>query len=194
MRPSAQLHDALADLLDYPREGHAERCRALVDRVVGEMPAAADELGPVVRLAEAGDLGACEEIFVRTFDVNTERALEVGWQVFGEQYARGAFLVRMREWMREHDVAETTELPDHLSQVLRLLGRLPEEQARLLIGAVVDPSLARVRKDLDDESPYGGVLAVIARTVSWAASDASSPAEAGVVDAPVPALTGGTTR
>jgi nitrate reductase assembly molybdenum cofactor insertion protein NarJ len=191
MRPTADLHDALAGLLEYPCDGHAARCRALVDRVVAACPAAEDDLGPIVRLAEAGDLGACEETFVRTFDVNTERALEIGWQVFGEQYARGAFLVRMREWMREHDVAETTELPDHLTQVLRLLGRLPEEQARLLIGAVVAPSLARVRKDLDPDSPYGGVLAVVGRAVSWATADAPPAVCAG---APAPALAGGITR
>ena len=175
MRPSAGLHDALADLLEYPREGHGARTRALADRVSAELPEAAHDLAALVRLAEAGDLGACEEIYVRTFDGNAERALEVGWQVFGEQYARGAFLVRLREWMRECGVAETSELPDHLTHVLRLIGRLPDETARLLVGAAVEPSLARVRKGLEDDSPYGGVLAAVAKAVA-AHGEESSPA------------------
>jgi nitrate reductase assembly molybdenum cofactor insertion protein NarJ len=177
MRPSAAVHDALAELLEYPRRGHAARCRELALRIAAEIPEAAADLAPLVRLAEETDLGSCEESYVRTFDVNAERALEVGWQVFGEQYARGAFLVRMRDWMRREGVAETSELPDHLTQVLRVLGRVPEDDARMLVGAAVVPSLARIRKALAGEGPYEGVLEAVARALAWAAGpEGTAPA------------------
>ena len=166
MRPSADLHDALADLLEYPRDGHAERAARAADVVAAEIPEAAADLDPFVRAAAERDLGECEETYVRTFDGNTERALEVGWQVFGEQYARGQFLVRLRELMRDAGLAESAELPDHLTNVLRLLGRMPEDEARVLIARAVEPSLRRIRKDLEDANPYAGVLGAVAKAAA----------------------------
>ena len=62
-----------------------------------------------------------EELYTRTFDINPVCSLEVGWHLFGEDYNRGAFLVRMRGLLREHGIEEGAELPDHLESVLRVL-------------------------------------------------------------------------
>ena len=177
MRPDSEILDALAELFEYPREGHGARVRALVERVVQRMPAAAPDLAPLAEFAASSTLGDCEEVYVRTFDANAERALEVGWQVFGEQYERGAFLVDLRGRMRALGVAETTELPDHLTQVLRLLGRMEVLDARTLIPRAVAPSLERVRKSVEAGNPYGGALAAVAKALEWAAEPA--PAAAG---------------
>jgi nitrate reductase molybdenum cofactor assembly chaperone len=166
VRPTADLHDALADLLEYPGNGHAARVDRALGAVAAEIPEAAADLEPLARAAREQTLGECEETYVRTFDGNTERALEVGWQVFGEQYARGQFLVRLRVLMRDAGVAESTELPDHLTNVLRLLGRMPEDEARVLIARAVEPSLRRIRKDLEDSNPYAGVLGAVAKAAA----------------------------
>ena len=158
MRPSTSPFDALADLFEYPREDHAERTRRLALRVAAEIPGAGADLESLVRFAATNPLGACEELYVVTFDANAERALEVGWQVFGEQYERGAFLVDLRGRMRSLGVAETTELPDHLTQVLRLVARMDENDARTLVERAVGRSLARVRGKLDADNPYGGLV------------------------------------
>jgi len=158
--------DALADLLEYPREGHAARIRVLTERVVADLPEARAHLEPIARFAESHALGECEELYVRTFDANAERALEVGWQVFGEQYERGAFLVDLRGRMRDLGVAETTELPDHLTQVLRLLARMDEDAARTLVDRAVTRSLDRVRASLDADSPYRGAIDAVGMAVA----------------------------
>jgi nitrate reductase molybdenum cofactor assembly chaperone len=169
--------DALAELFEYPREGNAARVRSLAARVTAQIPEAAADVEQLARFAESATLGEAEELYVRTFDANAERALEVGWQVFGEQYERGAFLVDLRGRMRALGVAETTELPDHLTQVLRLLGRMQEDDARTLVLRAVAPSLDRVRKSVEDGNAYGGALAAVAKALEWAAAPA--PAAAG---------------
>jgi len=40
-----------------------------------------------------------------TFDINPACALEVGWHLFGEDYMRGQFLVRMREELSKYEIA-----------------------------------------------------------------------------------------
>src|SRR6266568_3182701 len=58
---------------------------------------------------------ARQELYVQTFEFNPACTLELGWHLFGENYERGEFLVRMREQLRRHGIAESNELPDHLT-------------------------------------------------------------------------------
>ena len=168
----AELHDALAELFEYPRDGHAARMRGLARQIAAHSSEAGADVEPLARFAEQMSLGECEELYVRTFDANAERALEVGWQVFGEQYERGAFLVDLRGRMRTLGVAETTELPDHLTQVLRLLGRMSEDDARTLVARAVTPSLKRVRESIDADNPYAGAIDAVSKSLARLASAA----------------------
>lgn len=168
MRASPQVHDALAKLLEYPTATFSHDVGDAEALLARELPDAAAELVPFVEFAASHELGECEEAYVRTFDVNPQRALEVGWQVFGEQYARGAFLVQMRELLRQCGVAESSELPDHLTHVLRVLPRIDEAAARTLIESAVTPALRRILEDLakQDERSYAAVLRAVCRTLS----------------------------
>lgn len=180
MRQSAAICDALAKLVEYPSETLARDAGDAEALLAREMPEAAAELVQFVAFAASHDLGECEEAYVRTFDVNPQRALEVGWQVFGEQYARGAFLVRMREMLRKAGVAESFELPDHMAHVLRLLPRIDEAEARTLVESAVAPALRRILEDLakQDDRTYASVLRAVCRTLSVAPDSGPAAQEA----------------
>ncbi len=102
------------------------------------------------------DEPAMQELYIQTFEFNPACTLEIGWHLFGENYERGEFLVRMREQLRRHGIAETSELPDHLTHVLRLIGRMEHEEAARLAGESVLPALEKIR--LPEDSPYRPVL------------------------------------
>lgn len=68
---------------------------------------------------------ALQELYTQTFDWNPDTTLDIGWHLFGENYDRGDFLVKMRGALRTHGVAESAELPDHLSHVLPLMDLMP---------------------------------------------------------------------
>jgi nitrate reductase delta subunit len=179
MHSDVVLFDSLAALLEYPREKHAARVRELTERVAADLPEARADLEKLARFAGASTLGEAEELYVRTFDANAERALEVGWQVFGEQYERGAFLVDLRGRMRDLGVAETTELPDHLTQVLRLLGRMNPGDARMLADRAVLRSLERVRGHLGEDDPYRGVIDAVGKALARLAAGETAAAAGG---------------
>ncbi|NJN14286.1 MAG: hypothetical protein HC813_01110 [Planctomycetes bacterium] len=110
---SATVYDRWAALFDYP------------DAKFGEALAAAPgDAAPFVTFARSREASEMEELYTRTFDINPVCSLETGWQLFGEDYKRGAFLVEMRQRLQEAEIPEGTELPDHLGYTLRLLGRL----------------------------------------------------------------------
>jgi nitrate reductase delta subunit len=103
-----------------------------------------------------------EETYTRVFDLNPDATLDIGWHLFGEDYARGEFLVHLRQKAREYGVAETTELPDHLTRVLPLLARMPEEEASEFASKFVLPALAKIAKTLARAaSPYATMIAAL---------------------------------
>jgi nitrate reductase assembly molybdenum cofactor insertion protein NarJ len=106
---------------------------------------------------------AMQELYVQTFEFNPACTLEIGWHIFGENYERGEFLVRMREQLRRYGIAETSELPDHLCHILPLLDRLDSEEAADLAGQFVLPALAKIKEALNGGAYQELIAATAAR-------------------------------
>ncbi|MEW6071655.1 MAG: nitrate reductase molybdenum cofactor assembly chaperone [Planctomycetota bacterium] len=162
MAARADRNDALAGLLAYPGAGWEEALRAgqtLLDEE--SAPAARDLADFRSRTADLSP-GAREELFTRTFDLDPSCCLEVGWHAFGEHYERGAFLVWVREGLQRHGLAESSELPDHLTHLLRLVGRMEPRAAEDLVADRVLPALEKVRRTLEErDNPYACLLRAI---------------------------------
>jgi nitrate reductase delta subunit len=139
--------DALARLLEYPRPGFED--------LLGECPAFA--------AAVAGEsLESLQELYTRTFDLNPECSLEIGWHLFGEEYERGAFLVKMRQELRRYGIPESTELPDHLTHALRLAARMAAEDARVFSSRFILPALEKMLAAMEGKgNPYRNVLEAV---------------------------------
>jgi len=155
----ATYFQAWADMLRYPSDGGAERLRDRVEQIAQGLPEHGAALLPMREYAAAHSESELEELFTHTFDGNAERALEVGWHLHGENYARGVFMVRMRKMLRTHGIEESTELPDHLSHVLCVLAKAEPVLARALATTVVLPALTKMVAGFTDQAhPYRGVL------------------------------------
>lgn len=159
-------YDSLADVLEYPRADYREKVRVCQEVLESESSPAAE---PFRRFTE----GICgfsarqlEELFTRTFDLDPLCCLETGWHLFGENYDRGSFLVRMRQELRRLGLEETNELPDHLSLVLRALARMEEDRAADFISDGVAPALDKMLEGLaKKENPYRHVIAAVKAAV-----------------------------
>ncbi len=164
----------LSELLEYPDAGLAERVRRLAEavRAIESTPDS-----PSLQAARLLDrfydsihnlsTEELQELFIRTFDLNPVCALEVGWQLYGEEYARGRFLVFMREQLRRFGVGESRELPDHLTLVLPLLDCMPKEEAAGLAQAAVIPALHKMLNAFARQSsPYQFVLGAAGRLLA----------------------------
>lgn len=102
-----------------------------------------------------------QELYVQTFEFNPACTLEIGWHLFGENYERGEFLVRMREQLRRHRIAESTELPDHLTHLLPLIACMDHGEAAQFVGEFILPALTKIRGAIHDNA-YELVIAGIA--------------------------------
>ncbi len=157
-RPST----AVARLLAYPDDQldpHLDAAQELVAAQVPDACAPLRQFRDALRSLPPADR---EELYTRTFDINPACALEIGWHLFGEEYHRGALLVRLREELRRHGIPEGAELPDHLLYVLPLLDRMAGDRARDFAACCVLPALAKMGGALEGQaSAYGHLLQVV---------------------------------
>lgn len=162
-----KILDALSRLLSYPDEQTVQSAELLYVVLAGELPEAAAEAAKFGAYMERHDLHEVEEAFTRTFDVNPACALEVGWHLFGEEYARGMFLVRMREELRKYQLSESVELPDHLAHVLAIVAAMPDDEATSFVRACVAPAVLTMKKALDElDTPYRHLVECLSMTLT----------------------------
>jgi len=144
----------------------------------GELPAAAKEASAFGAFAEQHEIWELEEVYTRTFDVNPACALEVGWHLFGEEYARGMFLVRMREELRKYGLPESAELTDHLTHVLAVVAAMPDDEAARFVQACVQPAVEKMKAALENkETPYKHVVACLAAVLAYTWGEPAEPTD-----------------
>jgi nitrate reductase assembly molybdenum cofactor insertion protein NarJ len=161
-----KVYDALSRLIDYPTPGYVEASEEWVSVVAQVCPKAGEVLRPFAAYVSEHTAEQLEELYCRTFDNTQSAALELGWHLYGEAYERGAFLVSMRQMLRDHNIPEDGELPDHVSLALVLLSRLNDADALTLARSAVKPALRKAVVSLSaGENPYESVLDAVLEVI-----------------------------
>ncbi len=162
---AAERFDALAGLLAYPDAEYFARVTRARE-ILADDPGSTALLDSFAAAVAPMSMEALQELFIQTFDLSPVCTLEVGWHLWGENYERGTFLVRMREQLREHGLAESDELPDHLSHVLAVLGRMEPETGCEFAARFVLPAMAKMMDGFKDkQNPFENVMKAIWRNV-----------------------------
>ncbi len=157
--------DALSALLNYPDANYFARVLSCGEALADD-PGSETLLAAFAAAIRPLPLESLQELFIQTFDLSPVCTLEVGWHLYGENYERGAFLVRMREQLREHGLAESDELPDHLTHVLAVLGRMDCESGCEFAGRFVLPAMAKMMDGFKEkQNPFENVMKAIWRNV-----------------------------
>jgi nitrate reductase delta subunit len=132
-----------ADLLEYPQPGLEEMARACEASAAGT--GAARGLAEFRRFVEATPPGQLEEVYTAAFDLGADRCPYVGYHLFGDGYARSAFLRELRARFRERGLDTGSELPDHLSCLLRFASACgPGQEREEIVREAILPALGRM--------------------------------------------------
>ncbi|HHH11137.1 MAG TPA: hypothetical protein ENK23_03585 [Sorangium sp.] len=154
--------EALATALAYPTEHTAAAALAGVGqlppghpRVVAALHAIAEQL--------AGGVHAAEERYTLLFDLKPVCTLNIAWHIFGDTYARGALLAQLVPELDRYGVDHRHDLPDYLPTLLRLLGRIEDDEDRqLLTHAVILPGLSKIARTLKhSKDPWALLLTAL---------------------------------
>jgi nitrate reductase delta subunit len=156
-------YDLVARLLEYPDGVTPQVALRAEGDLARRSPEAAAEL-EAFRTGVAGlDPREVEELYTRTFDILAPCCLDVGYQLFGETYKRGSFLVKMRGAARRYGVEPGSELPDHLPVVLRILARVDagDDPSELAVEVLLPAVEKMLRSLAAGENPYAAVLRAV---------------------------------
>jgi nitrate reductase molybdenum cofactor assembly chaperone len=189
-----ELYDRLAALFVYPDYQFAEKFDAALESMEAEDIALAEKLTELAQHVSNSAVEDLEEAYTRTFDINATCTLELGWHLFGEDYNRGAFLVHVRQLMRDMGIEESQELPDHLTHILPLVARLKGEAGTEFAQRFAIPGMDKMVKGFSDkENPYRPALeGVIDLLVRDFGRPELPPTEIGVRTGPYEGTPGGT--
>lgn len=149
-------------LLEYPTLETPRLIEQLVTSLSVEERELCKSIERFQEFLKKNTLASWEEAYIQVFDFNTDSALEVGWHLFGEDYGRGTFLVKMRQLLHRYNIPEVSELPDHLLYIIPLLEKLPTEESKKLVHESVTPALLKIIPILEKkESPYLDLLTAL---------------------------------
>ncbi len=150
-------------LLSYPGTKVRETAAACQQLLRQNRPEVATLLQRFVDHLVTGDPAQNEELFTATFDLQPLCHPYVGYQLCGESQQRTLFLIKLQEIYRQHDYRPVSELPDHLSEVLRFIGITDDQGCRQeLINDGLLPALDKLIAAIDNEDhPYQGLLVAL---------------------------------
>jgi len=137
---------SLRALFLYPEDDYKALAAACAADAAGT-PAAAP-LAAFAAELEPLSITDVQEKFVRTFEMNPDTTLDIGWHLYGEQYERGEFLVTARRALRRYEVEESTELPDHLSHLIPLIEKMEREERAVFATEHLVPALNKILSGL----------------------------------------------
>jgi nitrate reductase assembly molybdenum cofactor insertion protein NarJ len=150
-------YQELAPLFEYPEQDYPARVKAVCELLESRYPLAAVELNAFAKalpsqnlVFSAPALDEMQEIFTRSFDVQSITTLSVGYVVFGDDYKRGELLVNLNREHREAGVDCGSELSDHLPNVLRLIARWRDEEMVVeFVEEILHPALDGIIGEFD---------------------------------------------
>ncbi len=114
-------YEYLAKLFAYPEKKFLGDVEETVQFLEKNHQEAFVQVRDFYQVVAQKSLYELQELYTRSFDVQSITTLDVGYVLFGDDYKRGELLVNLR---REHTKANNdchTELADHLPVILRLL-------------------------------------------------------------------------
>ena len=145
------IYNDLAELFDFPGADYLVRAKRLLATLGNRYPEAAAELQLFIDVMPNSE-NALQELYTRTFEIQSLTTLSVGYILFGDDYKRGDLLANLN---REHGLAGTDchgELGDHLPNMLRLIPLLKDEELRdEMVVEMLLPAVALMIREFDPE-------------------------------------------
>ncbi|MBC8346109.1 MAG: nitrate reductase molybdenum cofactor assembly chaperone [Candidatus Marinimicrobia bacterium] len=147
------LYSQLIPLVSYPEKGLLDAVKDIESSSLSKN--INPEFNQFIHFINETELTDLQEKFTQTFDMNPATCLDLGWHLYGEAYERGAFMVKVRELLRDNQIEESSELPDHLTHVLSAIQVLDKDDQKSFIKKYVQPAMKKILAGFgESDNPY----------------------------------------
>ena len=93
-----------------------------------------------------------EDLYLRSFEVQSITTLDIGYVVFGDDYKRGELLVNLNKEHQTYGIDCGDELADNLSNVLKLINVIEDSELLSdLVNKIIAAALTRMIQGFGDD-------------------------------------------
>lgn len=136
----------ISSLFVFPKdEDYVPNVKKVQQYLNKSLPDAGKTLQPFTEVIKTVSQIEMEDLYVRTFEVQSITTLDIGYIVFGDDYKRGELLVNLNKEHKAYGIDCGNELADNLSNVLKLLNVLKDDNLRDdLVNKIMVPALIKM--------------------------------------------------
>ncbi|HYL38651.1 MAG TPA: molecular chaperone TorD family protein [Bryobacteraceae bacterium] len=171
------IYSLFADILDYPAQPIAKAVNGCAAELEREFPEAHAHMADFQDAVVGRSLGQLQEIYINAFDLRPDCTPNLGYHLFGDDGRRGLFLAELKGRMETSGIALGSELPDHISLLLRYMCVVEQERGALTEDCML-PAISRMAEVLaSTENPYKHALHALLSLLQYQHDVSGAPAE-----------------
>jgi nitrate reductase assembly molybdenum cofactor insertion protein NarJ len=145
-------YNRISNLFVFPqKEDYKDNVQNIQLYLNEVLPDAGKVLQPFTDVISIVSKQELEDLYLRSFEVQSITTLDIGYVVFGDDYKRGELLVNLNKEHQNYNVDCGVELADNLANVLKLLNLIKDsELLNDLVNMIVAPALNKMIQGFGD--------------------------------------------
>lgn len=148
MKKQLLNYNKIAKLFVFPqKEDYVDNVKDIQQYLDNSLPHVGEILQPFTDVISSVSKYELEDLYLRTFEVQSITTLDIGYVVFGDDYKRGELLVNLNKEHKKYGIDCGDELADNLSNVLKLINVIEDlELLNDLVNMIIAPALSKMIK------------------------------------------------
>ncbi len=146
-------YNKISNLFVFPqKEDYVDNVKDVQQYLDKILPNIGELLQPFTVVISSVTKYELEDLYLRTFEVQSITTLDIGYVIFGDDYKRGELLVNLNKDHQNYGIDCGNELADNLSNVLKLINVIEDsELLDDLINKIVVPALTKMIEGFGDK-------------------------------------------
>lgn len=146
MKKQLLNYHKISNLFVFPqKDNYVSNVKEVQQYLNETLPDIGKMLQPFTDVIGAVSKYEIEDLYLRTFEVQSITTLDIGYVVFGDDYKRGELMVNLNKEHKTYGIDCGDELADNLSNVLKLINKIEDaELLNDLVNKIIAPALTKM--------------------------------------------------
>lgn len=146
-------YNKISNLFVFPqKEEYVDNVKEVQQYLDKELPSIGKMLQPFTDVISNVTKYELEDLYLRSFEVQSITTLDIGYVVFGDDYKRGELLVNLNKEHQTYNIDCCGELADNLANVLKLINVIEDsELLDDLVNKLIAPALTKMIEGFGDD-------------------------------------------
>lgn len=143
----------ISQLFVFPqKDDYVENVKKVQQYLDEVLPDFGEILQPFTDIITTVSKYEAEDLYLRTFEVQSITTLDIGYVIFGDDYKRGELLVNLNKEHKTYNIDCEGELADNLANVLKLINVIEDtELLDDLVNKLIAPALTKMIEGFGDD-------------------------------------------